>query len=106
MKNNRLTYMIMYICSHWDAVASAATLQGTTQKSVFAQAPSSDHGSMAMNMTTDTASKIHSFGKGTPVLVHISAGDNASSYEVHSAQMGVDHALSMLRNGKDVSRAT
>ena len=84
-------------------LASATTLQGTTQKSVFAQAPSSDHGSMAMNMTTDTASKIHSFGKGTPVLVHISAGDNASSYEVHSAQMGVDHALSMLRNGKDVS---
>ena len=23
--------------------------------------------------------------------------------EVHSAQMGVDHALSMLRNGKDVA---
>ena len=33
----------------------------------------------------------------------ISAGDAMSSYEVRSTQMGIDHALSMLRNGKDVA---
>jgi DsrE/DsrF/DsrH-like protein len=38
-----------------------------------------------------------------PVMVHINTGDNKSNYEVHSATMGVDHALSMLRAGKDIS---
>ena len=74
------------------------------QKLVVAQAQSSDHASMAMNATTTSSgSRTHHFEKGIPVLVHISAGDGASPYEVHSAQMGVDHALSILRNGKDVA---
>jgi hypothetical protein len=41
--------------------------------------------------------------EGIPVLLHISAGDATSSYEVRSTQMGIDHALSMLHNGKDVA---
>jgi predicted peroxiredoxin len=103
MRNDKIRYAISTFVVVGILLVSATTLQSTTQKSVFAQGQTSDHGSMTMNMTTNPASKTHSFGKGTPVLVHISSGDNASSYEVHSAQMGVDHALSMLRNGKDVS---
>jgi hypothetical protein len=59
---------------------------------------------MPMNTTTSSSgSKMHSLGEGIPVLLHISAGDATSSYEVRSTQMGIDHVLSMLRNGKDVA---
>jgi predicted peroxiredoxin len=59
--------------------------------------------SMVMNQTSTSQQQIPSFGIGRPVLVHITTGDNKSNYEVHSATMGVDHALAMLRAGKDVS---
>ncbi|HEY7228549.1 MAG TPA: DsrE family protein [Nitrososphaeraceae archaeon] len=41
--------------------------------------------------------------QGKPVLVHISSGNSNNTHEVHSAQMGVDHALSLLRAGSDVA---
>jgi predicted peroxiredoxin len=58
---------------------------------------------MDMNATTAQISKMHLLGKSIPVLVHISSGESNSTHEVHSALMGVDHALAMLRQGKDVS---
>ena len=73
------------------------TFHSTTQEPAFAQAQSSDHASMPMNSTTSSSgSKMHFLGV-------LSAGDATSSYEVRSTQMGIDHALSMLRNGKDVA---
>lgn len=76
-------------------LALTGTFHSTTQEPAFAQAQSSDHASMPMNST-----KMHSLGEGISLL---SAGDATSSYEVRSTQMGIDHALSMLRNGKDVA---
>jgi uncharacterized protein (UPF0276 family) len=81
------------------AVVAALTSAATTQQQLLAQAQSS----MVMNQTSTSQQQIPSFGIGRPVLVHITTGDNKSNYEVHSAQMGVDHALAMLRTGKDVS---
>jgi predicted peroxiredoxin len=41
--------------------------------------------------------------QGKPVLVHIASGNSNNTHEVHSAQMGVDHALALLRAGSDVA---
>jgi len=99
-----MKYMIGMFAIVGILLVSAAILPDITQRSMLVQAQSSEHASMDMNMTSTAPSiKSHPFAKGTSVLVHIASGDNASSYEVHSAQMGVDHALAMLRNGKDVS---
>jgi hypothetical protein len=57
---------------------------------------------MVMNQTSTSEQPSFQF-KGKPVLVHIPTGDIKSNYEVHSAAMGVDHALALLRGGKDVS---
>jgi predicted peroxiredoxin len=81
------------------AVAAALISAATTQQQLLAQAQSS----MVMNQTSTSPPQIPSLGVGRPVLVHITTGDNKSNYEVHSATMGVDHALAMLRAGKDVS---
>ncbi|MGA6991642.1 MAG: hypothetical protein WBX81_14590 [Nitrososphaeraceae archaeon] len=82
-------------------LALTGTFHSTTQEPAFAQAQSSDHASMPMNSTTSSSgSKMHSLGEGISLL---SAGDATISYEVRSIQMGIDHALSMLRNGKDVA---
>lgn len=82
-------------------LALTGTFHSTTQEPAFAQAQSSDHASVPMNSTTSSSgSKMHSLGEGISLL---SAGDATSSYEVRSTQMGIDHALSMLRNGKDVA---
>ena len=85
-------------------LALTGTFHSTTQEPAFAQAQSSDHASMPMNSTTSSSgSKMHSLGEGISVLLHISAGDATSSYEVRSTQMGMDHSLSMLCNDKDVA---
>jgi predicted peroxiredoxin len=84
---------------------SAITIHQATQRTVLAQSPSSMDMNMNMDMNATTAqiSKMHLLGKSIPVLVHISSGESNSTHEVHSALMGVDHALAMLRQGKDVS---
>jgi hypothetical protein len=104
MRNNGFKYVLSVLAVVGVILSLTVTYYSTTHEPAFVQAQSSDHASMSMNTTTSSSgSKMHSIGEGIPVLVHISAGDGASSYEVHSAQMGVDHALSMLRNGKDVA---
>ncbi len=104
VSNNYLKYTIT-ILAIVGVVTGAVTINDPAQKLVLAQ--SSNPASMAMNMdmnaTTAPVSKMHLLGKGTPVLVHISTGESNSTYEVHSAMMGVDHSLAMLRDGKDVS---
>jgi predicted peroxiredoxin len=80
------------------AVLTMLISAATAQQFALAQAQSS----MVMNQTQQQM-QVPSFGIGKPVLVHITTGDNKSNYEVHSATMGVDHALAMLRAGKDVS---
>lgn len=42
-------------------------------------------------------------GQGKRVLVHIASGNGNNTHEVHSAIMGVDHALALLRAGNDVA---
>jgi predicted peroxiredoxin len=104
MRNNGLKYMVSLLAVVGMLLALTVAFHNTTQEPAFAQAQASDHASMSMNTTSSSSGpKMHSFGEGIPVLVHISAGDATSSYEVHSAMMGVDHALAMLRNGKDVA---
>jgi sulfur relay (sulfurtransferase) complex TusBCD TusD component (DsrE family) len=103
MRYNGLNYSLTVLAAVAMLLALTVTFSGITQESTFAQ-PSSDRASMSMNTTTTPlGSKMDSLGRGIPVLVHITAGNDTSPYEVHSAQMGVDHALSMLRNGKDVA---
>ena len=104
MANNGLKHTLSLLAIVGTLPALTIAFHNTTQEPAFAQVQSSDQGSMSMNTTTiSSGPKIHPFGEGIPVLVHISAGDAASSYEVHSAMMGLDHALAMLRNGKDVA---
>ena len=104
VSNNYLKYTIA-ILAIVGVVTGAATINDPAQKLVLAQ--SSNPASMAMNMdmnaTSASVSKMHLLGKGTPVLVPYRTGESNSTYEVHSAMMGVDHALAMLRDGKDVS---
>ena len=79
----------------------------TTQEPAFAQAQSSDHASMPTNTTTSSSgSKIAFSRRDTSLTYHHKHNLSrcaTSSYEVRSTQMGIDHALSMLRNGKDVT---
>ena len=53
------------------------------------------------NLTVSSKSNIQ--GQGKPILVHITSGNSNNTHEVHSASMGVDHALALLRNGNDVA---
>ena len=81
------------------AVVATLISAAPVQQQLLVQAQSS----MIMNQTSTTQKQMPLSGIGRLVLVHITTGDNKSNYEVHAATMGVDHALAMLRAGKDVS---
>lgn len=77
----------------------AAVLMGAV--SIFpatqqqAQAQHSDHTAMA-----STASSGH-LG-GATVMIHITSGVPTDSHQVHSATMGVEHAIAFQNSGKNV----
>jgi hypothetical protein len=54
------------------------------------------------DMSATSSSGYHS-SNGKSILVHITSGDAGDENQVHSAMMGVDHALAFYRSGKDVS---
>jgi predicted peroxiredoxin len=62
-----------------------------------AQAQHDDHA------TTATSSSGYTPSAGKTIMVHITSGVATDSHQVHSAMMGVDHALAFYRSGKDVS---
>ena len=80
MRNNGIKYTLRVLTVVGTLLVLTVAILERDTEPAFAQAESSDHASMSMNTTTTSSgSKMHSFGKGVPVLVHISAGDGTSS---------------------------
>lgn len=83
----------------------AAVLMGAISLFPAAQQQAQAQNNMAMSDHTamsSTTSGNPSWGGGKTVMVHITSGVPTDSHQVHSATMGVEHAIAFQNSGKNV----